>query len=143
MKTVSDGNDTIVSFLLEKGANPNVKVTNPQGFCNNALQAAAEYGREHAALILLNHGADIHAGGGDYGNALQAAIACDYIKTIALLLSRGARLDAPGAQWDNMLERLRRERGPDSVELLKQAREMESDLWKYVDVVKERQAKEG
>jgi ankyrin repeat protein len=63
------GHDSVVTLLLEKGADVNAQ----GGFYGNALQAAAQGGYTSVVTLLLEKGADVNAQGGCYGNALQAA----------------------------------------------------------------------
>ena len=48
------------------------------GRYGNALQAAANWGRQATVQLLLDNIADVNAQGGEYGNALQAAIYWGY-----------------------------------------------------------------
>ncbi|KAF8343279.1 ankyrin repeat-containing domain protein, partial [Amanita rubescens] len=56
-----------------------------------ALQAASWEGNDEIVQLLLERGADVHAGGGKCGNALQASSFMGHINTVQLLLKSGAR----------------------------------------------------
>ena len=69
----SQGHDTSVRLLLEKGVE-----VNAQGGCyGSALQAAAMAGHDTIVRLLLQHGANVNAQGGYCGNA-QAAVESDH-----------------------------------------------------------------
>jgi ankyrin repeat protein len=53
--------------------------------------------------LLLKHGADVNAQGGDYGNALYAAYSGGYDKIVQLLLEHGADVNAQGGDDRNAL----------------------------------------
>jgi ankyrin repeat protein len=60
-------------------------------------------GYDNIVQILLEHGADINAQGGDYGNALQAASTEGHDKIVQKLLERGADVNAQGGEYGNAL----------------------------------------
>lgn len=51
--------------------------------------------------MLLDHGADVNASGGECGSALQAAA---YFPIVRLLLSKGADVNASGGNYGSALE---------------------------------------
>jgi ankyrin repeat protein len=57
---------------------------------STALQAACFRGHKHIVGILLEHGADIYASGGEYGDALQAATSQGHDDIRRLLLEHGS-----------------------------------------------------
>ncbi|THU90826.1 hypothetical protein K435DRAFT_248533, partial [Dendrothele bispora CBS 962.96] len=65
----SQGHESVVRLLLERGADVNVQ----GGKYGYALQAASSQGHESIVKLLLERGADVNIPGGKYGNALQAA----------------------------------------------------------------------
>ncbi|KAL9023493.1 MAG: hypothetical protein Q9180_008214 [Flavoplaca navasiana] len=70
-----DGNENAVSFLLEKGADPNtIGSSTWLGNVHTPLQMAAYRGKLIVIKLLLEYGADPNIQGGDLGNALTAAI---------------------------------------------------------------------
>ena len=80
----SQGHDTTVRLLLEKGVE-----VNAQGGCyGSAQQAAAMAGHDTIVRLILKHGADMNAQGGYYGNALQAAVESDHEAILRLLIRR-------------------------------------------------------
>ncbi|EPS39617.1 hypothetical protein H072_6587 [Dactylellina haptotyla CBS 200.50] len=70
VRAAAKGDTKEISKLLDLGAN----VRCQQGIPGRALQMASRGAHIEACQILLNHGADINAFGGNYGNALMAAI---------------------------------------------------------------------
>ncbi|CAG8909907.1 unnamed protein product [Penicillium egyptiacum] len=69
-----------------------------------AVVWASWNGHENVVQILLDHGADINALGGDYGNALQAACYRGHDKIVLLLLEHGADVDAQGGYYGSALQ---------------------------------------
>lgn len=57
---------------------------------STALQAACFRGHKRIVEILLAHGADIHASGGEYGDAYEAAINQGHDDILELLLEQGS-----------------------------------------------------
>ncbi|KAL8866837.1 MAG: hypothetical protein Q9174_006049, partial [Haloplaca sp. 1 TL-2023] len=96
------GSEETVSFLLEKGADPNATGGDTWlGNVHTPLQMAAYRGRLSIVKSLLEYGADPNIQGGDFGNALIAAIwnpahstgEDDRSTTVELLLESGARVE--------------------------------------------------
>ncbi|KAJ6585683.1 hypothetical protein B0H19DRAFT_1110477 [Mycena capillaripes] len=105
----SEGHTQIVDCLLRAGADT-------KGYAR-ALQYASWCGRDEIALLLLEHGADVHAPGGQYypedlkvmaedkdvdylshSSALEAACHGNHTKIVRLLVEYGASIDAWGLQ---------------------------------------------
>ncbi|KAL8698415.1 MAG: hypothetical protein Q9201_006584 [Fulgogasparrea decipioides] len=100
------GDEQVVRFLLEKGANPNT--TGGQiwlGGVFTPLHMTAYRGKLAVVNLLLEHGADPNIQGGDLGNALIASIwnartgsASDgSLEVVRILLQHEAR---PNEEWD-------------------------------------------
>ncbi len=94
------GDEEVVRFLLEKGADPNMDGGNIWlGNVERPLHMAAYRGKVNIVKILLEHGADPNIQGGDLGNALVAAIWNAHhsddgnISVVKLLLQHGARTE--------------------------------------------------
>lgn len=69
------GNEEVVCFLLQNGADPNTTGGNIWlGNVHTPLHMAAYRGDVNVVKLLLEHGADPNMQGGDLGNALIAAI---------------------------------------------------------------------
>lgn len=79
-----------VKLLLAAGAD--VNDTAPEG--TSALVVAAHSGHGPVSTLLLEHGADPNADGGDY-TALHAAILRGDVDLVKLLLAKGANPNAP------------------------------------------------
>ena len=98
LQEASQGHDTTVRLLLEKGVE-----VNAQGGCyGSAQQAATMAGHDTIVRLLLKHGADMNAQGGYYGNALQAAVESDHEAILWLLIEKGANVKGGvygGALW--------------------------------------------
>ncbi|KAL9017991.1 MAG: hypothetical protein Q9180_008741, partial [Flavoplaca navasiana] len=101
-----NGNENAVSFLLEKGADPNtIGGSTWLGNVHTPLQMAAYRGKLSVIKLMLDFGADPNIQGGDLGNALIAAMwkphqgNGDNSKdaVVELLLDHGAR---PEEEWD-------------------------------------------
>jgi ankyrin repeat protein len=90
-RAVDKGHLSIVTYLLDHGANPNIDIER-----GNALQTAAFRGDVAMANLLLDHGADIDHSCGDTcpgwnHSALYQAVAEDHAGVTRLLVRRGAR----------------------------------------------------
>ncbi|KAI5783496.1 ankyrin repeat-containing domain protein [Pyronema domesticum] len=81
----------IVRFLIKKGID-----VNAEGAFGNALYNAAENGQESMARLLIEKGADVSAGGGEYGNALHAAILEKHKALVQVLLENGTDINSKG-----------------------------------------------
>ncbi|GKZ38746.1 hypothetical protein AbraIFM66950_011182 [Aspergillus brasiliensis] len=79
----------IVRYLLEKGADPNIRDEE----LGDPLQAAASSGNLDIMLLLLSHNASVNGRGGHFGNALQAACFNGHEQAVRLLLDHGAALN--------------------------------------------------
>ena len=104
------GHETIVTMLLEKGADVNAQ----GGFYGNALQAASSGGHDQVVQMLLDKGADVNAQGGGYGNALQAASVRGHDQVMQMLLDKGAGVNAQGGIYGSALQ-VASDRGHDQV----------------------------
>ncbi|KAL8873611.1 MAG: hypothetical protein Q9198_006997 [Flavoplaca austrocitrina] len=100
------GNENVVSFLLEKGADPNTTGGNIcEGNVHTPLQMAAYRYKLSVVKLLLEYGADPNIQGGDLRNALIAAIwnqslgsgEDGRLAVVELLLQSGARAEE---EWD-------------------------------------------
>ncbi|KAM0172531.1 hypothetical protein ACHAPF_007410 [Botrytis cinerea] len=74
--------------------------------------------KEKIAKLLLDHGADVNAQGGEYGNALQAAARRGNQEIVKLLLDRGANVNAQGGEYGNALQAAARDGNQEIVKLL-------------------------
>ncbi|CUS10690.1 unnamed protein product, partial [Tuber aestivum] len=97
---VVGGRESIVRFLLDRGASVNAQ----GGHYGNALQGAAFRGNESVVQLLLESGAEVSARGGYYGNALQAAAYRGNLSVVQLLLERGAEVNARDGLYGNALQ---------------------------------------
>jgi ankyrin repeat protein len=73
-------------------------------FHSNALPAASAHGHDGVVRLLLDAGADPHAGGGFYWHALHAASAPGHTSVARLLLERGADANAVGGFYGTALQ---------------------------------------
>lgn len=73
-------------------------------FHSNALQAASAHGHDRAVRLLLDAGADPHAGGGFYWHALHAASAQGHTCVARQLLESGADANAVGGFYGTALQ---------------------------------------
>ena len=82
------GSATGIKLLLEGSATVNLPT--PVGKFGSALQAAAARGDVRIVELLIQWGADVNAGGGEYGCPLKAALAFNHSDVIRVLLDHGA-----------------------------------------------------
>jgi len=54
--------------------------------------------------VLLEHGADVNAQGGNYGTALQIASVMGHLEVVRVLLEHGADVNAQGGEYSNALQ---------------------------------------
>ena len=78
----------IAKYLLEKGADPNIKDSE----LGDPLQAAASSGNVDMMLLFLSHDASVDGFGGHFGNTLQAASFHGHEQAVRLLIEHGAAL---------------------------------------------------
>jgi len=83
---------TMLQELLEHGADPNVAGS-------VAVVSAAQVGNIHGMLLLIEHGANIHAQEGVPGKALHLAAEYTHIDMIKLLLGKGVDVNAWGGEY--------------------------------------------
>ncbi|KAL6902717.1 ankyrin repeat-containing domain protein [Trichoderma evansii] len=108
-----DMDESRIEYLLNLGADPKIK----GGMHGTALQAAcySYAGRDEKAAIrvaklLLAHGADINATGGEQDSALKNACASkgkdriSWYSLVELLLQNGADINAKGGPYDTALQ---------------------------------------
>ncbi|KAJ5552018.1 hypothetical protein N7535_000035 [Penicillium sp. DV-2018c] len=84
------GHWEVVTFLLDKGADPDIP---ERDHVDTALQAAAYQGRRDMVLTLLNHHADVNRPGITWGTALTAACVGQHEEVVKLLLDNGADIN--------------------------------------------------
>ncbi|KAL5051189.1 hypothetical protein BDW71DRAFT_83984 [Aspergillus fruticulosus] len=78
----------MAEFLLSKGADVNLQ----DGYCRNALSAAALVGNAKIVGMLLDRGADINGPGAEgHKSVLQTALSGRHDGVVALLRRRGAK----------------------------------------------------
>jgi ankyrin repeat protein len=65
---------------------------------------ASYYGNIQMVQLLVQHGADVNALGGDYGSALQAASYDGHIDIVQLLIEHGADVNAQGGHFGSALQ---------------------------------------
>ncbi|KAF7343797.1 NACHT and ankyrin domain protein [Mycena sanguinolenta] len=100
----AEGHIESICILLEKGADSSTEGGVKMGLhCRLLLleaiqrllayflqRAAAANGNTEIVHLFLDKGAEINAGGGEYGSALQAAAANDHTEIVSMLLAKGA-----------------------------------------------------
>jgi ankyrin repeat protein len=82
LRRIGDGNEAMVGFLLEKGADVNTE----GGWYGNTACA----GRERLVKIRLENNVNVNAQGGWFRYALDAALAHDHEAVVQLLLEKEA-----------------------------------------------------
>ena len=70
----------------------------------SSVYYASLAGLEKVVSMLIEHGADVNAQGGEYGNALQAASGRGHEKVVSMLIERGADVNAQGGEHGNALQ---------------------------------------
>ena len=90
---------SVVRWLLEHGANPNVGTRND----SKPLIVAAEHRRVKTVRLLLEHGADPNAADKNGWTALLASACADSTEAVCLLLEHGAAIDAARTLGDTPL----------------------------------------
>jgi ankyrin repeat protein len=70
----------------------------------NALQAASYNGHIDIVQLLIGHGADVDAQGGQFVNAFQAASFNGHINIVQLLIEHGANVNAQGGEYGGTLQ---------------------------------------
>jgi ankyrin repeat protein len=90
------GNEGIVRFLLDSGANANVSDKHGQ----SALHEAARKGHQTVVQVLLDKGADIEGQGSEGEKPIHSAIEGKKEGIIYMLMERGAAVDAID-RWNN------------------------------------------
>lgn len=96
----NDPSSTILHFLLERGANPNVR----DGRGRRALHYAAGFGLRQIADVLIDYGASVDDEADDQSPLMMA---CDghYPALVRMLLERGACVDRHDRQGETALTR--------------------------------------
>ncbi|KAJ7321268.1 ankyrin repeat-containing domain protein [Mycena albidolilacea] len=129
-EAVAHGHEEIVRLLLVHGADNNSRGPNstvPQGHedlesaehgrmaqvsvnaesrirYGTALYHASRTGNEAIVKLLIEHGADINADGGEHGSALQAALWNGQEGVARLLIEHGAKFKAEGGEYGTALQ---------------------------------------
>lgn len=85
---VGKGDEAIVRFLLEKGAD----IQSVDKGDRSALHLAASYGHEAIVRLFLEEGADVHSTDIDGCSALHLATSYDHETIVRLLLREGANI---------------------------------------------------
>ena len=83
---VKKGHTSMVEQLLAAGANVNVTGPNPSD--TSPLQMAAIGGNETLVALLLRHGANANAEGGDLGTVLQLAVYSQNLTIVSMILEQ-------------------------------------------------------
>ncbi|KAJ7675960.1 ankyrin repeat-containing domain protein [Mycena polygramma] len=82
--------------------------------------------------LLLEHGADVNAVGGEYGSALQGAAWYGSLDIVCLLLEHGADVNATGGEYGSVLQGAASEGHMDIVRLLlEKGADMNAAGWRY------------
>ncbi|KAE8354008.1 ankyrin repeat-containing domain protein [Aspergillus coremiiformis] len=100
------GNITLVTLLLHKGAEPDFPKNNRWNVTANftALQIAAFWGHSSVVECLLTHGADANAVRHTLGTPLQAALEGGHTHVADILLSHGACIDRHWEEFGSCLQ---------------------------------------
>ena len=99
----------IARVLLDKGADPDVRMRSMQTWQPTALLVAIDSGRAPMALLLIERGADVNAGtayqGGDMRqlSALMRAARAGQAEVVAALLAKGAEVHARNENGNDAL----------------------------------------
>ncbi|KAH8660503.1 ankyrin repeat-containing domain protein [Xylariales sp. PMI_506] len=88
---VDSEDETMVQFLLDEGASPNLSISTME--YRLPLVAAAQKSTRKMAEILLSAGAELNAATEMFGSALQAAAAAGSVAMVEFLLAAGAKVD--------------------------------------------------
>lgn len=91
-----------VTYLLEKGANPNLRSRN--NMSNLPIHAAAAGGNREILAMLIDRGADINARQHGGWTPLHSSAQSGDAETVKLLLSRGAEVDAQAENGQTALD---------------------------------------
>jgi ankyrin repeat protein len=83
---------TMLKELLDHGADPNLQEA-------TAVVSAAQCGYIEGMVMLMNHGADIHAQEGIPGKALHGAAHSAQINMVKLLLDKGVDVNSFGGEY--------------------------------------------
>jgi ankyrin repeat protein len=89
------GNEAIVDWLVQKGADVNAPVQNN----DDALQMASIFGHEKVVQILIDAGADMNAQDQHYGSPLHGASKFGHEKVVQILIDAGADVNAEGGTY--------------------------------------------
>ncbi|KAJ7841907.1 ankyrin repeat-containing domain protein [Mycena olivaceomarginata] len=89
----AEGGAYVTALHIDYGANVNVQCAR-YGTGSSALCAASSLGHKAIVQLLLDHGADVNAEGGEYGSAVEVAVEQGQEEIIQLLLQHGADANA-------------------------------------------------
>ncbi|KAK4560770.1 hypothetical protein LTR86_005349 [Recurvomyces mirabilis] len=92
------GDEDFVREQLHMGAD-----VHSDAHLGTPLQAAAKCGNEVIVRLLLDHGADVNAQGGEHVRSLYTAAAEGHDEIVRLLLEHGAEVDSQGPENGNAL----------------------------------------